>query len=227
MDSAESITHLDQISLQLKNVRAWKRRSLRDCASVLGIAIEDYLKYEQGKAFPTLPELELLAIFFAFPPQFFIDPEGTPDKYLKNLSDEERPGFITLRNKMIRMKYLALKEKSGLTIEDIHKKTDIPLDTLTLYENENTAFKLEDLILIASCLDVPLKSFFTADLLRRSEERLTSTPQPNFQPESNQLATGMEEKDDPYLDLIEALKTIPKDDLARITKILLNSLKLT
>ncbi len=227
MDSAESNTHLDQISLQLKNVRAWKRRSLRDCASVLGIAIEDYLKYEQGKAFPTLPELELLAIFYAVSPQIFIDSEGTPDIYLKNLSDEERPGFITLRNKMIRMKYLAFKEKSGFTIEDIHEKTDIPLDTLTLYENENTAFKLEDLARIASCMDVPLNSFFTADLMYPSEERLASTPQPNFQPENNQRTTPMEEKDDPYLDLIEALKTIPKDDLARITKILLNSLKLT
>lgn len=206
---------------RIQRIRRSKQRSIHDCALILDIPKEDYLKFEEGSVSLTLPEMELLASFFDVPLSSFFD-ETTPEIVpLSALPRETRSSYKELRHKMIQVRLIMLREEAGISLELLQEMTGISYEDLESYDNGSKPIPVHHLIRICAYLDQPVDVFFSQepDFLENPED---SHHQQKWQPE---YPEGKNPAEDPYQQLVEALKQTPKEDQARIAKELLNNLK--
>ena len=69
----------DHIPERIKTIRKSKRRSIHDCATILGLSKGTYLNIEKGLEPITLPELELLALYFEEDLSVFLNRDQSPN----------------------------------------------------------------------------------------------------------------------------------------------------
>jgi transcriptional regulator with XRE-family HTH domain len=218
-----SIAH-DIITNRIKHIRKSKRRSMHDCATILGMTRETYHNLESGTYPFTLPELELLAIFLGVEPTDFLD-EEYHQPYSDFLNEEIRPRYLTLREKMIRARIAIERVKKAVTLEEISQATLIPVNILQSYETGEQPVTLENLVKISTYLDLPLNALlapFWKKTDASAEMDFDGSWQPEFVEEIKPEAALM---DDPYQDLLKALKILPPNDQAQIAKLMLEKLK--
>jgi len=215
----------EKVIQRIQQIRKRKLRSIYECASLLDIPREHYLQFEEGTNPLALPDMELLASFFDVPLSSFFNNPANETCPLSTLPHETRSAYKDLRHKMIQVKFILLREEAGISLKVLHESTGIPLEALENYDRVNSPIPLDHLCQICSFLGQPINAFFSQepDFIDDSEGSL---PQPKWKPEypegGNTEAQGTE---DPYIQLVDALKKIPKEDQARIAKILLNNLK--
>lgn len=216
---------INQVIDRIKHIRLLKQRSINDCAIFLNISEEQYLKFEEGITPLTLPDIELLAIYFRIPLQTFFNNEPIKDYSIFLLSNEIHPKFIKLRHKMIHAKYAIAKEKRGLTIDDIHQATQIPMEVLHAYDKGDSSIPFDHLLLMSDALATPLEEFFNQESAL-SEDIDNYYHQRNWRPEYPKEEIKADElEEDPYMHLISALKRIPHEEQAHIAKIIIDKLK--
>lgn len=215
----------ENIIQRIQQIRKLKQHSVHDCATILGIADEQYLRFEEGTAQLTLPEIELLSLFLGVPLLTFFNESPIETGSFTLLIDSIQPLFIKLRHKMIRAKLAVERELKPVTVEEIQEATAIPLDTLQAYENGESPIPLHHLWQICDFLAIPIESFFNPELTQVNNININQD-QVNWQPEFPAGETNtINTEEDPYQHLINAMKRIPKEYQVRIAKILLNGLK--
>jgi transcriptional regulator with XRE-family HTH domain len=211
----------DKVIQHIQQIRKSKQRSIHDCALILDIPKEDYLRFEEGMAPLTLPEIELLASFFDVPlSTIFNDsiPEVTP---LSALPLETRTTYKDLRQKMIQVKLILLRDEAGISLEKLQEMTGISSEDLEAYDSGNKPIRFDHLLQICGCLGQPVDAFFSEEPdFMQSPDSLHS--QQKWQNEYPDRSNPIE---DPYQQLVDALKQTPKEDQARIAKELLNNLR--
>lgn len=218
--STENIIH------NIRKIRRLKQRSIHDCASILNISNEHYLQFEDGNAPLSLPELELLAIYFNIPVRLFFEDKPPDTEPFAVLEEDIRGKYKRLRQKMILAQLEIEIEKENMTLEDLHEATNIPLDALQSYKNGNLSIPVQLLLQIIEALELEENAFYNQDWWPISAAGNTQDQQTHWQPEFPQDDTSpSEQANDPYQDLIRALKKIPKAEQAQIAKILLHKLK--
>lgn len=222
------MNHIPEIlNKRIQNIRKANRRSIHDCASLLDITKEQYLGFENGTAQLTLPDVELLARFFDVPLTAFFDESPLDNLTLSLPERSHRPQYKHLRHKMIRAKFNMLREKTGVTLEELHEKTGIPQKDLSDFDNISTPIPISNLIMIADCLGESL-DYFLDENYQTIENQPDQDNQktPKWQPEYPEIDKADDNReDDPYEQLVSALKIIPKEEQAQIAKILLQYIK--
>ncbi len=218
-------TTIEQITKRIKQIRKSKRIKIHDCASILGFPKETYLGIEEGITPITLPELELLAIYFGVDPSVFFDFGHLDILYPTLLNDDIRSKFIILREKMIRAALAEARKKKNLTLEDIQKETDIPFAILQEYDNGNFPIPLNDLIKIGDYVNIPINMLLYPDWAQSAPHHENQNLG-DWHPEFNKITTQEVLSDnEPYENLINALKKLPNEDQAQIAKFLFEKLK--
>lgn len=215
----------EKIIEQIKQVRTRKQQSIHNCAMILDISKVNYLKFENGEKPLSLPEIELLATYLGIPLQNLFDEGPVKDDSLIILKDEVQPLYRNLRQKMIRAKMNAEKAKKGLSIEDLHQETGIPLESLKFYENGDLPIPIHHLIKISKVLSLPMDAFFNQDIIAESSTSQQKS-QRNWQqeyPESKaeeRISAG-----EAHSPLEIAISMLPIEDQAAMAKTLLEKLK--
>lgn len=215
----------DLILKRIRTIRKSKRRSIHDCATILGLSKETYHGIEKGTTPITLPELELLAIFLGENPSDIIADNQLPPSKSTFLKDDVRPQFLKIREKMLRALIAFEREKRSLTLENIQQATHITLATLQAYDNGTSPMPIDDLIKISAFLEIPLDSLHEP-IWPTKTESLSIPTSDNWQPEFS--LTNPDEApitEDPYADILHALKKVSKEDQAFIAKYLLEKLR--
>ncbi len=215
----------DVITKRIKFIRKTKRRSMHDCATILGLSRETYHGIETGTAPLTLPLLELLAIYLGVDLSDFLDDHQQHPFYAAFLKEDLRPRYVELREKMIRARIALEVAHNDLTLEDMAAATQIAQEKLQAYQNGETSIPLQDLISISAYLELPLQTFsepIWAGDNGQNASGITDQWQPEFTP-----ATAESEplEEDPFSDLMAALKKLPTQDQADIAKIILEKLR--
>lgn len=216
---------MDKISIRVKEIRTQKRRSLHDCANLLGIPKETYHLFEEGNGVLSLPDLELLAIFFEIPAHSFFE-ESIDENLQFTLLQEKKKGIFTeLRNKMISTTLAHERENHEINLEDLSQTTGIPLEVLVAYENHETAIPLEHLVPLCGHLNLPIKSLlFNPEKSEEPEKEHDN--QGAWVPEfSIELPDNEEIPEDLYQQVILGMKSIPGKDQAELAKLLIEKLK--
>jgi len=217
---------LENILKRIRKTRKAKQRSIHDCASILNISKKHYLRFESGTAPLTLPDIEVLAQFFDVPFQSFFDHSPFENQSLSKLTGSIRSQYFELRHKMIQAKFNLLKEKAGVTLEDIQQKTGIPQEALLSFDTGKTPIPINNLIKIAECFGKSLEYFSDPEFLFVEGHENKNLSKPKWRPEYPESQSPLTDQNkDPYEQLVHALKQISKEDQARIAKLLLNNLK--
>ncbi len=207
-------------------IRKTLQRSVHDCAGILGISEAKYLAFEQGKGFLSLPELELLSLYLNIPLQELFESNVQTNATHHLLQQDIRRQYKRLREKMIQTKLILARQTKGLSLDDLARDTDIPRDTLQAYELGQKTIPLNDLKLICQALACSIEEFFP------EEGTLLTEPNGNghrgqWQPEYPKDGSTSAGEEDPYQQLLAALKQIPEEDQVKIAKQLLDKLKNT
>lgn len=217
----ESISVIQRI----KQVRKLKRRKIHDCATLLGISKAHYAQFEEGTSSLTLPEIELLAAYFCVPTHLFFESGPLADKPMSILSTRIKPHFTKLRQKMIQAQLVLERQKRGLSLDEIHNATGIPLKDLRAYEKGKLPVPYDHLLQISEILSLPF-NIFQIGIWENESHPLHDKKQIRWHPEyPKETAAPKRQEEDRYSYLAHAIEELPMEDQAHIAKFLLKKLR--
>lgn len=211
---------------QIQRVRKIKQRNIHDCAAFLNISKEDYLDLEQGSRKITLPEIELLALFFGVSPLIFFQTDHLENQKLGILEEHVQSKYTQLRQKMILARIIAEMHKKSISPEQIQEQTDISLAELKAYDNGKKSIPIEHLLKISEVLGLTEEELIETSYATKTDN--------NGQHSRNQwqrefLSTDIQQdpNDDSsyYNQLMLALHELPKRDQAEVASFLLKKLQ--
>jgi len=210
---------------RINRIRKLKQISVHDCASILGISKEQFLQLESGAQLLTLPEIILLSIYFGVPMTAFFDETAVEMEVLSLLDDNIRSNFIQLLQKVIITKLTIEMEEQNVTANDLHLATNIPLETIQSYKTGNSSIPIENLSKIAAYLNIPVETMLDQEMktiFNREQHSKNAQWQPEY-PKPHLSLEGSE--NEPLDNLFMALRSLPKEDQALMSKFLLEKLK--
>ncbi|MEA3327155.1 MAG: helix-turn-helix transcriptional regulator [Chloroflexota bacterium] len=210
---------------RLRRIRQQSQRDIPECASLLDISIDQFQKYENGTAQPSLPEIELLSIFFRVPIKSFYQADAHEISNYSFLNKETKSKYKQLRNKVILTELQIEQEKKGVTLEYLNTITGIPLETLQQYSRGDLPISFNHLIQIAEAFDQPISIFFN-QVFNEADHETIELDQPHQHLENQNGEDKVDQKnekpDDP---LPHAIRQMPLEEQAEIAKIILGKLK--
>ena len=218
MEKTSAVLH------RIHKVRKIKQRNIHDCAAFLNTSKEDYLLFEQGSKWLSLPEIELLALYFGVSPAIFFQPGQWESERLKLLDDHIQPQFTKLRDKMIQAKISSKLREQAITPEEVSERTDIPPDDFYAYLNGEKAIPLDQLLKISEVISLTDKDLFEPVWSARTDVNSYESIQ-QWQPEYASDENQEQTEPSPYAQLKLALQELPKPDQAEVAKILLKKLQ--
>jgi transcriptional regulator with XRE-family HTH domain len=143
----------------LYDARLAANHTSQDCANLLGIPLEQYRAYETGEHSPSLPELEILSLYFKSPIEHFWGSESLSEQPensdLARCKDE-----FPARNASIAAMLRKARLKANLTPAELAEKSSLSEDQLASYESGQTAIPLPELITLANLLEITIKSLY-------------------------------------------------------------------
>ena len=215
----------DHIPERIKTIRKSKRRSIHDCATILGLSKGTYLNIEKGLEPITLPELELLALYFEEDLSVFLNRDQSPNANTAFLDANLRSQYVRVRDKMLCALISLEIDKQAVTLDDIQQATRIPMETLQAYENGTAAIPVGDLIKISVFLGIQIDSLYKPLWLNKpelEEDVSKDAWQPEY-PKSDISESSDDEE--PFTDIMNALRQVSKQDQAFIAKYLIEKLR--
>lgn len=109
--------HLEGLGEKLREQRLASNFEIEQVAQFIQIDPQEYSKYETGKAFPSLVELETLAYYFNILPEFFWMPSES-DNVLEPDKPEINYGMISrIRRRSVGLTIRKFRLEAGLNLE--------------------------------------------------------------------------------------------------------------
>jgi len=148
-----------KLGLLILDARKASRREIVECAEAIGVSNERFVEFEAGNAAPSLPQIELLALYFNLPLEHFwgkraISAAGMPQV----LQEKER--LILLRNRVIGTNLRLVRNNANVSLQEMAEKTGIASELINRYELGELAIPVTQLEMIASALDIPVERFY-------------------------------------------------------------------
>lgn len=213
----------EELHEKIKTIRMSLHFSIHDCAKLLGISQGSYLAFEKGEQYLSLPDLEILALYFGMPLEAFFNDQYKRLYQLTLLQDSIRPNYQLLRQKVIRTQLSLERQAAGLSLEELGEATGISVESLRDYEEETIPVPIDDLQKICQQLGKHLDAFFPDD--RQLSETL-NLPGTGFQEFiDEEVFIEDDELDESFVQILAKLRQIPKADQAKIAKEILDKLK--
>lgn len=148
-----------KLGLLILDARRATRRSVEECADAAGVTIEQFQAFEKGKESPTLPQLELLALYFNLPVEHFwgkqaLSQAPTPEAF------QEKDRLLLLRNRVIGTNLRMARTTANMSYSEIAKRTGLPEERLKRFETSGSEIPVTELEMIANALDIPVDHFY-------------------------------------------------------------------
>ncbi len=147
-----------KLGVLMYDARIAKRRSIEECAEVMGITEHRLEVYENGEDSPSLPELESLAYYLGVPLEHFWGSQSISDDPRPDLTSQER--LRQIRDRIIGTSIRATRDKLDVSLADIAERTSISKSTLRRYELGESSIPLPELELITHTLQMKLDDLF-------------------------------------------------------------------
>jgi transcriptional regulator with XRE-family HTH domain len=129
----------------LKDARNASARSEADSAAILGMSEAEYRAIEAGTQSPTLPQVEVLAYFFNVPVGHFW--KGNTLSVERHEEDIKTrvPEIMMLRQRIIGVQLRRLRERSGLSVEQVAKESGMAAELIQEVEAGQRAASINEL----------------------------------------------------------------------------------
>jgi transcriptional regulator with XRE-family HTH domain len=146
------------MAVLIRNARQASGKKVEECATAMSIPPAQFQAYENGEVAPSLPELELLAYFLDTPLDHFLG-RGTIAEPLKLEKPFEGVKLIKLRQRAIGVLIRQARSEAGLTVDELAKRTSIPVEKIKGYELGDVPIPIPELEAIIQTVNRPLKDF--------------------------------------------------------------------
>lgn len=148
-----------KLGLLIFDARKSTRRTVEECADAIGVSPEQFQEYESGVRAPSLPELELLALYLNVALDHFwgkhaLSENAAPDPL------EEKERLVLLRNRMIGTNLRLARNSANFTLKELADKTGIPEEQLKRYELGEIPMPVPELEVLALTMDVSIERFY-------------------------------------------------------------------
>jgi transcriptional regulator with XRE-family HTH domain len=138
----------------IRNARLHAGRSIADCAKVLGIKEDDFEAAETGEYTPSLPDLEVLAMYLDVPMAYFWGSTS-----VEAPEDKDFQGFANIRHRIIGALLRRARLQSTRSIEEVADYVGTTVDQIHDYESGKLAIPLFELERIGKYLGVNIDYF--------------------------------------------------------------------
>jgi transcriptional regulator with XRE-family HTH domain len=201
--------------------RQASRRTVEECADAVGVTPEEFAAFESGNRSPSMPQIEMLAIFLNVPLDHFWGQESL-SKNLPEQPANEKYRILMLRNRVIGASLRLNRDRSGLSLEDLSAKLGIPSEELKQYEVGETAVPLPQLERLADVLNIPIPSFYDqhGPISKWRSLQGDSRKFTDLSPELQQFVN--KPVNQPYLEIAKRLSEMPVDKLRALAESLLD-----
>lgn len=144
------------IGVLLRHARRRNGRTKAECADAVGVSVNTFNAYEEGRASVSLPELEVLGYLLDTPVTDLTehDPELTAED-----SGPDFQAILALRHRIIGALLRQARSKADVTREDLAELLDHPPSRIADYEHGKQSVPVSELELLARHLDRPLDYF--------------------------------------------------------------------
>lgn len=208
------------MGLLILDARKASRRSVQECAEAIGVTAEQFQEFEKGNSAPSLPQLELYALFLNLPVDHFLGKHAlSVENSLQAFQEKDR--LLLLRNRLIGANLRMARSSSGMPLQEMADKSGIPEDTIRRYEAGETILPVTELELLASLLDIPVERFYDEHgpigkwrIQQNSVQKFTELP-----PDIQQFLTKPVNR--PYLELAMRLSDLSAEKLRAVAEVLL------
>lgn len=209
-----------KLGLLIYDARKSTRRSVEECAQATGTTPEQFQEFEKGNASPTLPQLELLALYLNIPLEHFWGRDSLSEASApEGLHDKDR--LALLRNRVIGTSLRMARNSVNFSYREITEKTGIPEEQMKRYESGEVSIPLPELELLASSLDIPIEEFYDkrGPIGRWRSQQGTYQKFLDLPPEIQQFVSKPVNR--PYLELAMRLSELSAERLRAVAEVLL------
>jgi transcriptional regulator with XRE-family HTH domain len=146
------------IGLLLRDARVAAGKSMKELGDVIGLSGGTVSAIERGSNSPSLPELELLALFLNVPIDHFWS-ERVVSQEPPPTASIETEALLALRHRAIGAMLRQARNERNLSQKDLSDRTGISSSRIRRYENGETPVPLPELEVMASALGYQIESF--------------------------------------------------------------------
>lgn len=209
-----------KMGLLLLDARKAARRSIEESAEAMGVPVEIYQEFEKGSSAPSLPQLELFALFLNLPIEHFwgkvaLSQTDAPQPF------QERERLIILRSRVIGTNLRMARNSAGISIQEMAEKTGIPEERINRYELGEVAFPVTELEMFTGLMEIPIERFYDEHgpigkwrVQQGSLQKFLELP-----PDVQQFVSKPVNR--PYLDLAMRLSEMSAEKLRAVAEVLL------
>lgn len=209
-----------KLAVLIKSARMTVGLDQSSVADSISVSVDHYEDYETGTRSPSIPQLEILAVLFDVPVEYFWGNDSL--KTNKLLLDEiDVPHLLGLRRKMIATRLKISRSKAGLSVESLAEDTGLPLEQLEEYESGQQDVEAPLVELLCKSLGQPLEQFIdqqgpigTWSATKVAVDQFIALPR-----DLQKFVTLPVNR--PYVELAQRLSEIPADKLRGIAEGLL------
>ncbi|HIE24629.1 MAG TPA: XRE family transcriptional regulator [Anaerolineales bacterium] len=146
----------------ITDARQASNLSMKECAEAIGVGAGTYRSYESGKKAPSLPELEILSMFFNLPIAHFWGTEAISDDPSPT-EEMDLARLVALRQRMIGALLRRERREAGYSMMALAKETGMPKGRIKAYELGERAIPVPELEVLVAALGSNMDNFFDKD----------------------------------------------------------------
>lgn len=209
-----------KLGLLILNARKSTRRSIEECAEAIGVSSEQFQEFEKGTGAPSLPHLELLALYLNIPVDHFWGRQVLPETAAPEpIHEKER--LLALRNRVIGTTLRLSRNTANLSLKELAEKTGISEDQLKQYEMGEVPVPISELEMIANLIDLPLDRFYDqhGPIGKWRAEQSAYQKFVDLPPEIQEFICKPVNR--PYLELAKRLSDLSAEKLRAVAEVLL------
>ena len=122
-----------KLGIVIKNSRELRKRTVEECAQMMGIEPHTLEAYEAGTTSPPLPELEILAYYLELPIKYFFNSILMEDQPVFE-HPKELTQFLSVRGKVISTRLKAFREQKNIPIKKMIANTTLSEEQYSRFE---------------------------------------------------------------------------------------------
>jgi transcriptional regulator with XRE-family HTH domain len=149
-----------KIGLMLIDARTSLKKSVKECASAMGVTSHRFKLYETGQLAPSLPELEAFSYFLEKPLTQFLGDQFEQDIKAKDEAPTTVGQYIMLRQRVIGANLRLARTEANFSLKNLADKTSISVSKIGRYEKGESSIPLPELEIISQTIKLPLESLF-------------------------------------------------------------------
>lgn len=211
---------MHKLGVLLYDARLATRRSIEECAAVMGVTPEVYASFEAGEAALSLPQLEVLAFYLDLPIEHFWESKALSESK-EDDAVQNAVRLAALRNRIIGTRIQMLRGELNMSLDELAAATSIPTGRLQACEEGQSTISLPELEILANALETRVETFFDDRGVIGAWRTRQITIQKFFDlPEQHQEFI-LQPVNRPYLDLAMRLSELNVDKLRGVAEGLL------